>query len=125
MFGLNPLSGVTSSIKMAAAAAVVLALVGAWAVQRSDAITAATAEQEIDDLLEVIEHNKQHREAAEELAEQEREAKKEHQDRRKQAETRVAEQTAFIEALPKETPSPECKICPLDSLLPELPSSAQ
>ena len=54
MFGFgNPLSGITSTVKLVAASTAVIAIVGYLAVQRADTITAATAEKEIEALLQV------------------------------------------------------------------------
>lgn len=121
MFGFgNPLSGITSAIKLAAISAAVLAVVGYLAVQRADTITAATAEQQIDDLLGVIEVNKARREAAETLAQQDREAAERYKAEKEEAAKDLAESLALIDGL-QSTAGQECKVCGLDSLLPERP----
>lgn len=120
MFGLNPLSGVTSAIKLAAISAAILAVVGYLAVQRSDTITAATAEKEIEDLLGVIEVNKTRREAAETLAQQDREAAERYKSEKEEADKELAERLALIDGLQSQ-PEQECKVCGLDSLLPDRP----
>ena len=120
MFGFgNPLSGITSTVKLVAASTAIIAIVGYLAVQRADTITAATAEKEIEALLEVNRVNQERQRLAEELAAEERQAGEAHQEKRKQAEARLVEQTRLIQALPKQG---EGSTCSLDCTLPTLPS---